>query len=82
MLYNVQKKFLQKSIFKCWFKSILDIGCKTQKISNISVVVTNCLQMVWTNTKNRNGNETVILEMYTVFAKSIRSLYALTIRVH
>ena len=51
MLYNVQKEFLQKSNFKCWFKSILDMGCQTQKISNISVVVTNGLEMVWSNTK-------------------------------
>ena len=74
MLYNVQKEFLQKSNFKCWFKSILDMahiiwGPDPKKFWNISVVVTNDLQMVWSNTKNRNVNETVILEMYAVLCE-------------
>ena len=57
-----------------------------KKISNIIVVVTNGLQIVWSNTKNRNGNETIILEMYTVLCEkyTVSSFMHLlsTIHVH
>ena len=73
MLNNVQKEFLQKSNPKCWFKSILDMGCQTLKNSQILV---SWLQMVYkwleVTSKNRNSNEMVILEKYTVSSYMLR----------